>query len=213
MTARREWSVLARILGLALVAALGACGSEGGGVSEPDVQIVPETPGDPVLPPPEEPLLPPPEEPVIPPVVPEGCTEITLRLRGVNPGDATVYALDVASVEVFDGCTPVPVSDARSGVLDVLRLDRSWVLGRIAMPEAPARLRAVIRLAGATVTLPAGDVLVDPLSPALEHPILTKAVRVDRCRIDLRLDLAGSLAAQGDADLPLVFLPRFGVRY
>lgn len=204
MTARREWSVLAKILGLALVAVLGACEGDGGGIQDPDGQIVPELPDDPVLPPPDD-------DP--PPVLPETCAEIALFVRSVNPGDATEYALDVTAVEVWGDGGLVPVSAAHDGLLDLLGIEDAFLLGRIAMPESPATLHAVIWVAGGAIAVPGREVLLDPLSPPMIYPILTTSVAVDRCKVVLSLDLAGSLGEQDEADLPLVFLPKFGVRY
>lgn len=215
MTANRAegFTVLARAAALvALTALVVACGGDGANKGPGPVED--DGPGVP-LPPPEDPdvVTPPPEDGEPPSPPPEPCESITLRVGGVDAGDATAYTLELAAVEVLGEEGPVDVTRPRSGPIDLLRLDHAYDLGTVPMPDCPARLRAVIRLAGGQIALPSGEVVLDPLSPPIAFPIDADDVAPGRCHVVVLIDLTGSLGAQRVATAPLVFLPAFNVHY
>lgn len=144
---------------------------------------------------------------------PLGCNgQVTLRVRGVNPGPVTAFHLGVSGASFsVDGAASVEGLGAQT--LDLLS-EGAWRLGTVAHPEGATTVMATIGLAGGHALTATGEVTFPACLAPLLIPIDLSNVAPDRCHAVIHLDLARSVVASaGSGAGGATFMPSLAVYY
>ncbi len=142
---------------------------------------------------------------------PRACGgQVTVRLRGVNPGPVTAFHLGVAGASfTVDGGPAIPGLGAQT--LDLLT-DQAWRLGNVPYPEGASVVVATVTLAGGDGTTGAGPVSFGACLAPLVVPIDLSNVDPVRCHAVIHLDLAASVVALAGAGASgTAFVPNFAL--
>lgn len=144
---------------------------------------------------------------------PRACNgEVTLRIRGVDPGPVTAFHLAVSGASfALEGAAPVDGLGAQT--LDLLS-EQAWRLGTLPYPEGATLAIATVGLAGGHATTTLGEVAFGACLAPLRIPIDLSNVHPDRCHVVIHLDLAGSVVASaGTGAGGATFIPNLAVFY